>query len=231
MGPRFPDGDTERSARLDSRIISAGAMTEAVAFLQQLVRGRRSIRRYEPRQVPAEVLQRLLEAARWAPSAHNRQPWRFAVIEDSAGKDRLARAMGERLRADRRRDGDAEAAIEQDVARSHARITGAATVVVVALDMNEMDRYRDAARQRAENLMAVQSTAMATQNLLLAAHAEGLGACWMCAPLFCPEAVIEAVGLPPKWEPQALVTLGWPASPGKPAERKPIEEIVRRPRR
>ncbi|HYB58390.1 MAG TPA: nitroreductase family protein, partial [Alphaproteobacteria bacterium] len=71
--------------------------------------------------------------------------------------------------------------------------------------------------------------AMATQNLLLAAHAEGLGACWMCAPLFCPDTVAAAIGLPPGWEPQALVTLGRPASAGKPARRKPVAEMLWRP--
>ena len=201
------------------------------ATLGQLVSGRRSIRRYQPTPIPAEILDRLLEAARWAPSAHNRQPWRFAVVEAFSAKDRLAGAMGDRLRTDRRRDGDPTDAIEQDVARSHARIIGAAVVLVVALDMRDMDRYRDAVRQHAEHLMAVQSAAMATQNLLLAAHAEGLGACWMCAPLFCPEVVAEALALPSGWEPQALVTLGWPASAGKPPVRKSIGEMVWTPPR
>ena len=196
---------------------------------RELVASRRSIRRYRPEPVPAESLARLIEAARWAPSAHNRQPWRFGLLESAAVKERLARAMGERLSADRRADGDAAEAIAADVARSHARITGAPLAIVVALDMGDMDRYPDEARRRAEYLMAVQSTAMATQNLLLAAHAEGLGACWMCAPLFCPEVVAAALGLPHAWEPQALVTLGWPASAGKPPMRKPIEEALWRP--
>ena len=194
----------------------------------RLVAERRSIRRYEAEAIPAETLERILTAARWAPSAHNRQPWRFAILTPFHWKDRLARAMGERLRRDRMADGDPVGVIEQDVARSYARITGATVVIVVALDMSDMDRYPDQ-RQGAEHTMAVQSTAMATQNLLLAAHAEGLGACWMCAPLFCPEVVIEALALPNGWEPQAIVTLGKSAGPGKPATRRPIEELSWRP--
>ena len=190
----------------------------------RLVAERRSIRRYHPGPIPAETLERILTAACWAPSAHNRQPWRFAILTPSHWKDRLARAMGDRLRRDRTADGDPAAAIEQDVARSYARITGAPVVIVVALDMSDMDRYRDG-RQGAEHTMAVQSTAMATQNLLLAAHAEGLGACWMCAPLFCPEVVVEALALPTGWEPQAIVTLGEAAAPGKPATRRGLAEI------
>ena len=70
-------------------------------------------------------------------------------------------------------------------------------------------------RSNAEFLMAVQSTAMAVQNLLLAAHAIGLGACWRCAPLFCAETVIDTLKLPQNWHPQALVTLGYPDEDGK----------------
>ena len=204
--------------------MTSGRQSSAEIFYR-LAADRRSIRRYEASAVPAEALERVLTAARWAPSAHNRQPWRFAVLTTFAWKDRLARAMGDRLRRDRLADGDAVAAIEQDVARSYARITGAPVAIVVALDMADMDRYSDD-RRRAEHTMAVQSAAMAVQNLLLAAHAEGLGACWMCAPLFCPDVVSEALALPTGWEPQAIVTLGWPAGSGKPATRRPIEEIL-----
>jgi len=75
--------------------------------------------------------------------------------------------------------------------------------------------------------MAVQSAAMAGQNLMLAAHAAGLAACWMCAPLFCPEVAREALGLPADWQPQGLITLGYAAAPGKRRPRKPLNEVLR----
>lgn len=193
---------------------------------QALIRGRRSIRRYRPAPVQKDVLHRVLEAARFAPSAHNRQPWRFMLLETREVKENLARAMGARLRADRRADGDPDDRIERDVAGSFARITGAPVVVVVCMTLAEMDRYPDRRRAAAERLMAVQGTAMAAQNLLLAAHAEGLGACWMCAPLFCPDTVAETLRLPADWEPQALITLGHPADDGKVRERRPLAELL-----
>jgi coenzyme F420-0:L-glutamate ligase/coenzyme F420-1:gamma-L-glutamate ligase len=98
---------------------------------------------------------------------------------------------------------------------------------VACFTLDDMDRYPDARRAAAERLMAVQSTAMAVQNLLLLAHAEGLGACWMCAPLFCPDTVRAALDLPADWEPQALITLGTPAAPGRRRERRAIAEIMR----
>ena len=191
-----------------------------------LIQTRRSIRRYTDQAVAPEVVERLLAAAVWAPSAHNRQPWRFAVLADGAAKDRLARAMGDQLRADRLADGDDPAAVVRDAERSYARLTGAPLVLVACLTMRDMDKYPDTRRKKAEYTMAVQSVAMALQNLLLAAHAEGLGACWMCAPLFCPEVVRKALALPDDWEAQAVITLGYPADAGKPATRKPPAEVV-----
>lgn len=156
-------------------------------------------------------MEEILTAATWAPSAHNRQPWRFAITSKTIVKKRLALAMGEKLRRDLAADGVAPNVIEKDADRSYKRITEAPTLVLVCLSMQDMDNYPDSNRNSKEWLMAVQSTAMAGQNILLAAHALGLGACWMCAPLFCPEVVTDALKLPPDWQPQGLITIGYPA--------------------
>ena len=187
---------------------------------------RRSIRRYRSEPIERQVIERLLNAATRAPSPHNRQPWQFAVIEDDAGKRELARAMGDRLREDRVADGDESAAIEADVTRSRARIEGAPVAIVLCIDVQNMDRYRDGRRSQAENLMAVQSAAMAAQNLLLAAQSEGLGGCIMCAPLFCPETVSQVLKLPRGWIAQMLLTIGIPADCGRERQRLPLDEVV-----
>jgi F420 biosynthesis protein FbiB-like protein len=201
--------------------------TASADTLLDWMRERRSIRRYRPEPLPDGVIERLIDAARLAPSAHNRQPWRFVVLQRADQKARLADAMGARLRADRLADGDEPDAVEKDVASSRSRITAAPAVIAVCTTLSDMDRYPDARRAEAERLMAVQSTAMAAQNLLLLAHAEGLGACWMCAPLFCPDTVKLALELPSDWRPQALITLGRPASAGRRRERRAIADIVR----
>jgi coenzyme F420-0:L-glutamate ligase/coenzyme F420-1:gamma-L-glutamate ligase len=201
-------------------------MTDAEAVFEGLIKGRRSIRRYEQRPVEQATVDALLEAGTWAPSAHNRQPWRFAVLTDADARERLARRMGERLREARLADGDDVADVEGDVSRSYARITGAPLVIVAFLTMEDMDVYPDPVRQSAEQLMAVQGVAMAVNNILVAAHAAGLGACWMCAPLFCSDAVVEATGAPAHWQAQALLTLGYPASKGKPPVRRPVADVV-----
>jgi len=192
----------------------------------ELISRRRSIRRYLPAPLEPGSLEQILQAAAWAPSAHNRQPWRFIPIAAAARKERLARAMGERLSADRLADGDDPAAVARDVARSFARLSSAPLLILVCLAMAEMDHYPDPRRREAEHVMAIQSTAMAIQNLLLAAHALGLGAAVMCAPLFCPDTVTETLALPAGWEPQSLVTVGLPADDGKPPVRHALGDCV-----
>jgi coenzyme F420-0:L-glutamate ligase/coenzyme F420-1:gamma-L-glutamate ligase len=187
---------------------------------------RQTVRRFRPEPIAQPLVERLVSAATRAPSAHNRQPWRFCVLREKAGKLALAEAMGRRLRADRERDGDEAQAIAADVRRSHDRIIGAPVGILVCLTLQEMDRYPDARRGDAEWVMAVQSTAMAGENLLLAAEAEGLGACWMCAPLFCPDEVRQALSLPADWVPQGLILLGQPAEAGKFRQRKPLATVM-----
>ena len=190
-----------------------------------LMEGRRSVRRYERRAIPREVLQDVLSCATWAPSAHNRQPWRFCIVTGEESKRHLAREMGARWETDLRADGIAADVVESRVAISRRRMIGAAALVIASYCTDDLDEYPDERRKAAERTIAVQSVALACQNLLLAAHAHGLGACWMCAPLFAPDIVRSALDLPDNWQAQALITLGYP-SEVRESSREPLEQRV-----
>ena len=185
------------------------------------------IRRFTRQPVSDDAIRQLLDAAIRAPSPHNRQPWRFAVVQGNA-RVRLAQAMGERLRADLARDGAPADAIEKDTSRSYQRITSAPALILACLSMADMDVYPDSRRNDAERRMAGQAVAAAIQNILLAATELGLGACWMCAPLFCPDVVTAALDLSADWEPQALIALGYAAEddPAKRRGRHAIEAVT-----
>lgn len=202
---------------------------EAEPFMQ-FVRGRRSVRRYDGRPVEPPLLESMLNAASWAPSAHNRQPWRYCVIYTAGVKERLSRQMGMQWRSDLSRDGVNREEIDRRVAISHERLTTAGAIIVPSVTMEDMDQYPDDKRATAEWMMAVQSVSLSCQNLLLAAHELGLGACWMCAPLFVPELVRRELLLPEHWHPQALITIGYPlpghSAADKTKERKCLEEWV-----
>lgn len=189
------------------------------------LRSRRSVRRFDPEPLDTEVVERMLTTASSASSAHNRQPWRYAVVSTSAGRTRLAEAMAAAFRRDLQADGTPAEKIQVLVDRSLARIQSAPLAVVLCMDTIDMDVYPDARRASAEQTMAVQSTANAGTTLLLAAHAEGLGAVWNCGPLFAPDAVVSALDLPATWKPQALILIGKPAEPPPVRTRKAMTAV------
>jgi F420 biosynthesis protein FbiB-like protein len=195
--------------------------------IHEFIRSRHSMRRFLPNPVPEEAIQRILETAMWAPSAHNRQPWRFAVLAGGVSRGHLADGMGEDFRRDLLADGLPLEQVETQVERSRQRIVEAPAAILVCLDREAMDTYPDERRQAAEYQMAVQSVAMAGQNLLLAAHAEGLGAVWMCAPLFAQDAARRSLTLPETWQPQGLVLLGYPKLIPPNRQSRTITEVIK----
>lgn len=195
--------------------------------LRTFLRTRRSIRRFKPDPVPDSVLRDILHTATFAPSAHNRQPWRFVVLTDPSAKIHLSDAMAEEFQRDLQKDQVPPEEIAKRVNRSRERITGAPVVVILCLDMSEMDEYPDTRRKKAEYIIATQSATNAGMQLLLAAHAEGLGGVWVCSPMFAQETVQKALNISSTWEPQAMFLLGYPTEMPAFRERKPLEEVVK----
>jgi F420 biosynthesis protein FbiB-like protein len=193
--------------------------------VHDFLRSRRSVRRFQPEPLDAEVVERMLTTASSASSAHNRQPWRFAVVSTAPARGRLAETMAAAFRRDLEDDGTPAEKIQTIVDRSLVRIQSAPLAVVLCMDTTDMDVYPDARRGAAEQTMAVQSTANAGTTLLLAAHAEGLGAVWNCGPLFAPDAVVSALDLPATWKPQALILIGRPAEPPPVRTRKSMTAV------
>lgn len=164
-----------------------------------LLKSRFSVRRFKPDPVPDELLTQVLEAARWAPSAGNLQPWFFYVVKGREQKEALATfALNQRFLA------QAPVCIVTcaEPARS-ARVYG--------------DRGRD--------LYCYQDSAAAAQNILLAAVALGLGACWVGA--FDPVRVKRYLALPADRVPVAMIPLGYPDADARHRPgRRPLEEVV-----
>lgn len=192
----------------------------------QLVKSRRSIRHFKSAQVPRNIINAILDLARWSPSAHNAQPWRLVVIDDDELKKRLASEMGKAWLSDMHKDGVSKDKAERIVkVESWERITKSPVVIIACLTMEDMHKYPDKRRRKAEYLMAVQSVAAYIQTLLLLAHNEGIGACWICAPLFCQTAVRKILGLPKNIEPQAMIIMGYADEEPEPQQRKTLNEI------
>lgn len=173
------------------------------------IRRRRSIRKYQPRQVPSEVVLEVLVAAGWAPSAHNSQPWRFIVLADASVKEELADAMADAWAADLAKDG---VTVDADMRKERVeRFADAPVLILTCSTMDGLRKFPDEKRQICERDLAMQGLGAALQNLLLAAHVKGLGACWFCAPGFCKETVRKVLQIPEAVEPEAFVIMGYAA--------------------
>jgi F420 biosynthesis protein FbiB-like protein len=192
--------------------------------LFEAIMQRRSIRKYQDRPVPKKVIEEVLVAASWAPSAHNAQPWRFVILEDQAVKREFSEAMAQAWAADLSRDG-----VKVDGEKFKARVERfaiAPALILVCITMEGMAKQPDLERLGVERDSAVASLGAGLENLLLAAYAAGLGACWFCAPAFCKDEVRKTLSIPVDVEPQALVLMGYPAELPQAPLRKTLDEIA-----
>lgn len=199
---------------------------EGMAAIGGIIRGRRSVRGFKPDPVPREIVVAAIEAAGWAPSPHGRQPWRFAVVETPPRRTALADAMAATWDAQLRLDGQDEATVRRRLERSRERLVIAPVLVVPCLYLDDLDVYPDPDRQQAETVMAIQSLGAAVQNFLLSIFAAGFDAGWMCAPLFCPDIVRDALGLDASLHPHALIPVGYAAQAPVRRERIPVENLI-----
>ena len=163
------------------------------------IRTRRSVRRFSPEEVPDDLLRSVLEAAHWAPSAHNRQPWYFIVSREQEKREKIAQAS------------------------TWAKFLPAAPVMILVC--TRLDYKGGPTPQKIIEWFSIQSTAAAIQNLLLAAHSQGLATCWIGD--LNSALLAELFTIPKGYEPVAIIALGYPAAavPGAPP-RRPLEDVI-----
>jgi coenzyme F420-0:L-glutamate ligase/coenzyme F420-1:gamma-L-glutamate ligase len=186
--------------------------------------GRRSLRQLDPRPVPRELVDKLLYAACVAPAPHHTRPWRFVVLESSESRRRLAAGMGAAWRRDLERDGVPEERIAALIEKSRRQIGEAPALLLGCLVAEGLRQWPDERRRDAEWGMDQQSMGGALENIMVAAHALGLASYWLSAPIFCSEAVRQALDLPAAYEAQALIVLGYPG-PGVSPRQRPEPDL------
>jgi coenzyme F420-0:L-glutamate ligase / coenzyme F420-1:gamma-L-glutamate ligase len=193
-----------------------------------LAQTRRSVRKFSERSVSRDNLLAVLEAARWAPSNHNRQPWRFIVLEQRQQIERLAEQVGRSLSAKMQSLPAIASAYAAELTHYATFFAGAPAVILtlhkrpVSVSDALLRGVRDPALVSGEPL----SVAMAVQNMLLAAHALGLGTCVLTAPLIVEQAILAEVRPPPSYDLTCLVAVGHPAETPPAPRRKSIEQIL-----
>lgn len=167
----------------------------------KVIRTRRSIRSFKPDPIPPDVLERILDAARIAPSGSNRQPWLFILVDDPDTKRRLAECCSRQM------------------------FIAEAPVVVVVCGFNI--HYNRGGYMG--DLSMLVDCSIATTHLILAARAEGVGSCWIGA--FDNNCVKKLLGIPEDVNVVAVVPLGYPKDDAfvdvSVESRKSLSDIVR----
>jgi len=154
--------------------------------VSQAIRNRRSIRSYNAKPVEDEKIERMLEAGRWAPSAGNQQSIEYVVVKDPKTRKQLSGA-----------------------ALGQEQLLEAPVSIVVCCNPSKISHYG----QRGRELYSLQESGACVQNMMLEAHALGLGTCWIGA--FNEAEVRRVIGAPQDVKPVAIITVGYAAE--KPA--------------
>ena len=156
----------------------------------ELIKTRRSIRRYKKKAVPEDLVEKILEAGRWAPSASNSQPWEFIILRDGKIREEVAKAT------------------------TYGKFLADAPLgIAVVIDPKASTH-------------PVEDGAITTQNMLLAAHALGLGTCWIGSYGSVYEGKVKQIlRIPKEKRVLSIISIGFPAESPK-STRKEIEEIT-----
>ena len=179
----------------------------------EAIKTRRSIRQQKSDPIDDETLQKVLEAARWAPSWANTQCWRFIVVRDSSIKAEVVDCLTKFKRDDKLFDNPAANASKQ-----------APVLIVACAEMGKAGYRRDGTAVTDKGDWYMFDVALAMQNLVLAAHALGLGTVIVGA--FDAEKTAEILGVPEGFSVVAMTPLGFPVQEGKAPPRKELSEIV-----
>jgi nitroreductase len=213
-------------------------MTGGQAFLDFL-RTRRSVRQFSDAPIDRGVLERVVEAAITAPSSTNRQPWRFTVVTGARERRAIVesvRARTEMMKVIIRKSHHAEEFGSYGDFFFEPLETAAAIVVpqyreypdqlahFIASGGGDPSAFPTAASMQAELCGA----SAAVMLLLLQAHAEGLGACWMAGPMVARDDIHAIVGVRDPYKMVGAIALGHPAAPpGQAPARRGLDKVVR----
>jgi nitroreductase len=206
-----------------------------------IMRQRRSIRVFDRRVPPRKLIVECLEAATWAPSATNQQPWEFIVLTGSALEE--VNAITEEKFFERMQTANAFGEPPEPLKSRQQEVlaTMIATAEKAGSNPNEIFenslRFFDAPvavyfiSYKGTDSQYQLSTAAALENFLLAAHARGLGTCWLTVTVICAEDIKEHLGIPADRELLAGVAVGYPAEGAPlnifPRVRASVDEVTR----
>lgn len=183
------------------------------------IRERRSIRKFQEKDVEDSKIQQILEAATWAPSANNDQPWKFVVVKSRETKQQALDALMNRMRDYYEKHGlpaDRIKAFWSDIFAAPVHIFGFCDTRAVEMEEGFKEK---------QVLWSMQGVSAAYQNILLAAHSLGLGSVWIGAILIVEDEIKTMLSVPKGVQLMMAIGIGYPAGEPLPPVRKPLSDV------
>ncbi|MFW9948746.1 MAG: coenzyme F420-0:L-glutamate ligase, partial [Candidatus Thorarchaeota archaeon] len=195
--------------------------------LLKILKSRRSYKlEFSDKIVKRELIEQCIELARWAPSAHNGQFWKYIILEKKKVRNDLIESMNKKLRNDLVKDGKSENEIMEKIKKTRSSFINAPFLILLCLDKKDLFKFEDLIRTENEFIMGVQSVSASATYLQLAFEVYGLASCWYCAPLFAKEIISNTLKLPSSYVPMAFFTVGYPLHKMNIPKRKPLKDII-----
>ncbi len=195
--------------------------------LEILLKSRRSYKlEFSNKKIEESVIKECIEIARWAPSAHNGQFWRYIIMEQGKLRETLIKNINSKLGEDLFKDGKSRNFIEKKIEKTKNQFLRSPYLILLCLDTQDLEKYSDQEREKNEYVMGVQSISASATYLLLAFEVRGLSACWYCAPLFAKEIIKNTLNLPSSFIPMAFFTVGQSLKTQQIPKRKDLKDII-----
>jgi coenzyme F420-0:L-glutamate ligase/coenzyme F420-1:gamma-L-glutamate ligase len=193
----------------------------------KIIKNRRSYKLpFDSKKVNKKLIEDCIELARWAPSAHNGQFWRYIIIEKGEIREKLINRMNLKLKEDLERDGKSEQFIQEKIDKTKLKFIETPFLILLCLESKDLEKYQDLERYNNEFIMGIQSISCSATYFLLAVQFKGLAACWYCAPLFARDIIKESLKLPKSYVPMAFFTVGYSIREVKAPKRKQLKDII-----
>ncbi len=199
--------------------------------LTKVLKSRRSYKfAFDDKIVNRKVVEDCIEVARWAPSAHNGQFWRYIILDNQQLRERVIDKMNQKLRNDLKNDGKTEEYIKNKIKKAKLNFIKAPVLILLCLDKIELEDYPDDERRENEYILGIQSISSSATYFLLALEVKNLASCWYCAPIFTKEIIKETLNLPKSYVPMAFFTVGYPLKTMPVPSRKKLQDVIYEPK-
>ena len=194
---------------------------------EALLKSRRSYKlKFSNKRLEENVIKECIEIARWAPSAHNGQFWRYIIMEQGKLRETLIEKINFKLGEDLLKDGKSKNFIKKKIEKTRNQFLRSPYLILLCLDTQDLEKYSDQEREKNEYVMGVQSISASATYLLLAFEIRELAACWYCAPLFTKEIIKDTLNLPSSFIPMAFFAVGQSLKKQQIPKRKELKDII-----